>query len=603
LSLLWKAAERRESESNAAEAAAKEKEKESDEIHIKREETADPAQHQQIMHDGDAETLPVTKNTKKKQEQPSPSAASVWAGTTVPVSYPNPKNFAERLMHVMEAEMAPDSIWWVSDGKAVALHPKRLKKGTILKSHFQANKYSSFLRNFNRWGFRRVPYKYGLVPDGAVVYQNSLFQKDQPHLVKHMRMDSDVQDVFERHQGSSSKPAETPRVAATVPIPTSQALTSQQQLPPPDDNSSRSSIKEQMASFLQGNAPAGESSGTQLQQGQQNNVMQQLLATLQPPQVPSAPVASALPTMPQPHASPANGAQLDPSTLTAFLQALQFNQGQQKPQPQPQVQPPVQVIPQAPQQQTSNNSSTNAMQVALLQRLMSLSQDYLSKPTTNVGMNDAALRAILQLLLVLGPQEVKAAAAASASNVAAAAASNTASSANSNVPSNMAMQQILSQFASSQNSSLGATANAGNLQQQGNVAAALPTSNNGPPRVPLMASLHSLQSASNQGGGGTQPGSSSAYEQNARILQQLLTQAGAQQQNQLPPQQPQPQQPTVQQPKSPQLGSLFPSPIQSSQQQQLPLPPAQTPGAQSNDALLDLVTMMLQMQRSQRTGS
>lgn len=37
------------------------------------------------------------------------------------------------------------------------------------------------------------------LPNGVVSYQNALFCKEGPHLVKHMRMDSDVQDVFERH--------------------------------------------------------------------------------------------------------------------------------------------------------------------------------------------------------------------------------------------------------------------------------------------------------------------------------------------------------------------------------------------------------------------
>ena len=37
------------------------------------------------------------------------------------------------------------------------------------------------------------------VPQGVITYQCSLFQRDEPHLVHHMRMDSDVQDVFINH--------------------------------------------------------------------------------------------------------------------------------------------------------------------------------------------------------------------------------------------------------------------------------------------------------------------------------------------------------------------------------------------------------------------
>ena len=56
----------------------------------------------------------------------------------------------------------------------------------------------AFCENINNRGFRRVAC-YAVKP-GIVTYENALFQKAHPHLVKHMRMDSDVQDVFARHQ-------------------------------------------------------------------------------------------------------------------------------------------------------------------------------------------------------------------------------------------------------------------------------------------------------------------------------------------------------------------------------------------------------------------
>lgn len=58
-----------------------------------------------------------------------------------------------------------------------------------------------FLTLFKIRGFRRVSHYQ--IEEGAVCYQNALFRKKEPHLVKHMRMDSDVQDVFERHQTST----------------------------------------------------------------------------------------------------------------------------------------------------------------------------------------------------------------------------------------------------------------------------------------------------------------------------------------------------------------------------------------------------------------
>jgi hypothetical protein len=55
-------------------------------------------------------------------------------------------------------------------------------------------------------GFRRtVQFP---VDQGVIAYQCSLFQRDQPQLVAHMRMDSDVQDVFAKH--SESEGADIP---------------------------------------------------------------------------------------------------------------------------------------------------------------------------------------------------------------------------------------------------------------------------------------------------------------------------------------------------------------------------------------------------------
>jgi len=67
------------------------------------------------------------------------------------IAFPIPKNFAERLMNILDSGVISDCIWWATDGKAVALHPKKLRRGNVLQEHFASNSYSGFLRNFNRW--------------------------------------------------------------------------------------------------------------------------------------------------------------------------------------------------------------------------------------------------------------------------------------------------------------------------------------------------------------------------------------------------------------------------------------------------------------------
>jgi HSF-type DNA-binding len=61
------------------------------------------------------------------------------------------KNFAERLMHVLEHKIGSDTVWWVGEGKAVAIHARNLKESDLLSQHFRVKDYSVFIRNCNRW--------------------------------------------------------------------------------------------------------------------------------------------------------------------------------------------------------------------------------------------------------------------------------------------------------------------------------------------------------------------------------------------------------------------------------------------------------------------
>ena len=61
------------------------------------------------------------------------------------------KNFAERLMHVLQGQIGTDTVWWVGEGKAVAIHTRNLKDGDMLTQHFRVKDYGVFIRNCNRW--------------------------------------------------------------------------------------------------------------------------------------------------------------------------------------------------------------------------------------------------------------------------------------------------------------------------------------------------------------------------------------------------------------------------------------------------------------------
>ncbi|CAB9517967.1 expressed unknown protein [Seminavis robusta] len=162
------------------------------------------------------EEQPPEKKAKKRSdddaEDAKPAAAKKKSSAPSVGTYPKPKNFAERMMNVLENNVDPKVVKWHGEEDLIAINTKSLKTSEILDDRFQGIRYAAFIRNLSRWGFRKVPKLEA--EDGVVVYRNSLFQRENPHLVRHMKIDSDVQDIFGQHQRSSYQ-----RASAAVPQP------------------------------------------------------------------------------------------------------------------------------------------------------------------------------------------------------------------------------------------------------------------------------------------------------------------------------------------------------------------------------------------------
>ncbi|CAB9505231.1 HSF-type DNA-binding [Seminavis robusta] len=134
-----------------------------------------------------------TKSSKKakKVDQPSPSK-----GTT--------PSFPEKIMELLQKNMASNAIYWLPEGEAIAVDPDNFKDSTVISKQFRGNKLSSFVRSLNRWGFRRIFYH--SLPDKTLAFYHRLFQKQTPLLVKDMKMD-----------GGEKEPA-LPPSAASAPM-------------------------------------------------------------------------------------------------------------------------------------------------------------------------------------------------------------------------------------------------------------------------------------------------------------------------------------------------------------------------------------------------
>ncbi|CAB9505295.1 HSF-type DNA-binding [Seminavis robusta] len=92
--------------------------------------------------------------------------------------------FPDKVRYLLDEQIAPDAIWWLPEGDALAVNRDAFSMQLLIR-HFRGNKFSSVTRNFNRWGFRRVPDE--RVPEGVLGYTHDKFLRGRPGLLKKLK--------------------------------------------------------------------------------------------------------------------------------------------------------------------------------------------------------------------------------------------------------------------------------------------------------------------------------------------------------------------------------------------------------------------------------
>lgn len=92
-------------------------------------------------------------------------------------------SFPEKIMMLLNKNVASDAMWWLSDGDSFCILPIPFTE-KVLDTHFQGTKFESFTRKLNRWGFKRVAGEG--IPSNAIAFYHNLFHKDKPELLKEM---------------------------------------------------------------------------------------------------------------------------------------------------------------------------------------------------------------------------------------------------------------------------------------------------------------------------------------------------------------------------------------------------------------------------------
>jgi hypothetical protein len=76
-----------------------------------------------------------------------------------------------------------DVVSWLDHGRSWKVHKPREFEVKVIPTYFEHNKFSSFIRQANGWGFRRIISK----GDDRNSYYHELFMRGVPHLVKVMK--------------------------------------------------------------------------------------------------------------------------------------------------------------------------------------------------------------------------------------------------------------------------------------------------------------------------------------------------------------------------------------------------------------------------------
>lgn len=120
-------------------------------------------------------------------------------------------NFPAKMMAILSRPDLSHIVSWLPHGRSWKVHKPREFECKVIPTYFEHSKFSSFIRQANGWGFRRMISK---GPDRNSYY-HEMFLRGQPHLIKLMKRPTSTT----RPQADANTEPDFYRISEENPLP------------------------------------------------------------------------------------------------------------------------------------------------------------------------------------------------------------------------------------------------------------------------------------------------------------------------------------------------------------------------------------------------
>ena len=117
--------------------------------------------HNRLPRDPDFPTMPVTIQSFKARRGIMNHSYRDFSQVPPDAGYKAPAkieemSFAQKVHHILSQPEHEQFVSWMPHGRAFKVHVPKVFEGSVLPTYFGHRRYSSFLRDLNKYGFKHI---------------------------------------------------------------------------------------------------------------------------------------------------------------------------------------------------------------------------------------------------------------------------------------------------------------------------------------------------------------------------------------------------------------------------------------------------------------